>query len=114
MKAKAMKAGGAMTATAVNSSIAEEWLEGKAGEGDCRWLDGSCCIRVEEKWSIQDWRLLEHEVEEEASNPGTQGREPLHQGALRLQSKASLKDRARTGNEEVEGDGELNVFNTLI
>merc|ERR1711879_129729 len=85
----------------------EERFEGEAGQGHRRWADGSCSLRAEEERRIQDWWLREHEVEEEASNPGSQGSEPLHQGALRFQGKASVQDRARLGNEEVEGDGEL-------
>merc|ERR1712203_430539 len=75
--------------------------------GHCRRIDGSGSCRVEEERHGQAWRLPEFETEEEASNSSTQGRQPLHQGAMRVQGKAGLQDRACIGHEEVEGDGEL-------
>merc|ERR1712194_539437 len=71
--------------------------------------DGSGCSRAEEKWCIQAGWLLEFEVEEEARNPGTQGSESLHQGAMCLQGKAGLQNCARTGHEEAEDDGQLST-----
>merc|ERR1712203_382044 len=91
-----------------------ERLEGKTSEGHCRRIDGDRCFREEEEWSIQAWRVPQLETEKEASHPGTQRRESLYEGALRLQGKARLQDRACVGNEEVEGDGELNAFQSFV
>merc|ERR1712203_1096134 len=91
-----------------------ERLEGKTSEGHCRRIDGDRCFRVEEEWSIQAWRVPQPETEEEASHPGTQRRESIYQGALRLQGKARLQDRTCVGDEEVEGNGELNAFQRVL
>merc|ERR1711985_90608 len=58
----------------------------------------------EEVWRLQTWRYAEHEVEEQASNEGTQGHQPLHQGAVRFQGEACLEDCEVLRDEEAQGD----------
>ena len=48
------------------------------------------------------------EVEGEGRFRTEERHQPIHQGTLRLQSKASLEDGEGTRNEEVEGGFELN------
>ena len=52
--------------------------------------------------------VVELEVEEEARNSGKEGHQPIHQGTLRVQSQACLKDREGTCHEEAEGGFEFN------
>merc|ERR1711918_151781 len=64
-------------------------------------------VRAEEEWNFQDWWLLELEAQEEASSPCSQGHQPFHQGAMRVQGQASLQDCPCLAHEEVEGDDQL-------
>merc|ERR1712100_327073 len=68
-----------------------------------------CCLRRnQEERKLQASRNVELEVEEEARNTSKEGHQPIHQGALRVQSQACLKDREGTCHEEAEGGFELN------
>merc|ERR1712139_548814 len=58
----------------------------------------------EEVWRLQARRHAEHEAEEQASNEGTQGHQPFHQGAVRFQGEACLEDGEVLRNEEAQGD----------
>merc|ERR1711918_184543 len=62
----------------------------------------------QEERKLQACRHVELEVEEEASNSSQEGHQPIHQGTLRVQSQACLKDGEGTCHEEAEGCLELN------
>merc|ERR1711982_39036 len=47
------------------------------------------------------------ETQEEACDPCPQGSESFHQRAMRFQGEACFEDRARVGDEEVEGVNQL-------
>merc|ERR1719473_623344 len=98
----AMKSGG-LTQSAVYSSVADHWLEAKAGERRGGRHHGSGLGAAQEERHVQVRGHAQHEVEEEAGNRSPQGRQPFHQGAMRLQSKTRLQDRACVGHEEAEG-----------
>merc|ERR1712028_142074 len=76
-------------------------------EGCRDQLPGVGRFRAEEEWRLQDWWLLELEAQEEASSRSSQGNQPLHQGAMRVQGQASFQDCARLAHEEVQGDDQL-------
>merc|ERR1711941_119307 len=63
--------------------------------------------RVEEEWFLQARGCAQSEAQEEASDTSQERGEPIHKGTMRLQSQASVEDRAGIANEKVEGDGEL-------
>merc|ERR1712100_623455 len=86
----------------------DQRFEEQAGEG-CRRCSFRCCLRLDqEERKLQARRHVELEVEEEARHPSKEGHQSIHQGALRLQGQASLKDREGTCHEEIEGGFELN------
>merc|ERR1712224_470358 len=86
----------------------DQWFEEQASER-CRRVSLQCCLRRnQEERKLQACRHVELEVEEEARNSSKEGHQPFHQGALRVQSQACLKDRAGTCHEEAEGGFELN------
>merc|ERR1719379_2250025 len=58
----------------------------------------------EEVGVLQARRYAEHEVEEQAGNEGTQGHQPIHQRAMRVQGKACLEDGEVLRYEEAQGD----------
>merc|ERR1712146_583541 len=67
----------------------------------------SCGGRVEKERFFQTRRCVEHEAQEKASDASPQGCEPIHGGAMRFQSQASLEDSQGIAYEEVEGDDQL-------
>merc|ERR1712007_282299 len=62
---------------------------------------------AEEDWLLQTRWRAEHEAEEEASYPCPQGRQPVHQGTLRLQGQACVEDREGPPDEEAQGNDQL-------
>merc|ERR1711937_930803 len=58
----------------------------------------------EEVWVLQGRRYAEHEAEEQACHEGTQGHQPIHQGAVRFQGEACLEDGEVLRDEEAQGD----------
>merc|ERR1712093_543744 len=92
---KAMKAMKAMKADGV---------EDEGGEGCRGGADGCCCGAGEEVRLLQDCGHAQHEAEEQASHEGTQGRQPLHQGAVCVQGKACFEDSSLPSHEEAQGD----------
>merc|ERR1711976_749281 len=66
-------------------------------------------------WGAEEERLLQGcwrpqpEAQEEASSACPQGRQPIYEGAMRLQGQASFQDCARSAHEEAQGDGQLNL-----
>merc|ERR1712093_746806 len=52
------------------------------------------------------WRI-EHEAQEETRSSSSQGCEPLHERAVRLQSEASKQDGPGFADEEAQGDDQL-------
>merc|ERR1711879_1107660 len=79
--------------------------EGCEGRGGGHYDVGS--RGAEEEWLLQACWCAEHEVEEEARGCCPQGREPFHEGTLRLQGEASVKDRKGVSDEEAQGDDQL-------
>merc|ERR1712048_732646 len=59
-------------------------LEDLGSEGSDGGPDGNRRRRVEKDWLIQDRRHAESEAEDEESNASAEGREPIHEGTLRL------------------------------
>merc|ERR1711937_478602 len=76
--------------------------EGREGRRGC--IHGCGRGAGEEVRLLQVRGYAEHEVEEQASNEGTQGYQPLHQGAVRLQGEACLEDSEVLRDEEAQGD----------
>merc|ERR1711904_529449 len=68
------------------------------------YLDGGGRGAGEEVRVLQAWRYAEHEAEEQAGNEGTQGHQPIHQGAVRFQGEACLEDGEVLRDEEAQGD----------
>merc|ERR1712187_968447 len=54
-------------------------------------LHVGCSGAVEEERVLQVRRCIELEIEEEGRDASSQGRQPLHQGAMRLQGKACIQ-----------------------
>merc|ERR1712014_267503 len=86
------------------------WPESEGSEGHNGGLDGRGCRSIEEGWLLQDCRCAQLEAEAEACNTRSQGRQPLHERALRLQSETSIKDCEGTSDEEAQDTGELMMF----
>merc|ERR1712211_103664 len=82
-------------------------LETQGSQGCSRGCDGRGIGRIEKARFVQACLHARVEVEEEACNARAQRREPIHQGTLRLQSKARVQDGPRSRNEEVESCSEL-------
>merc|ERR1712216_288970 len=105
MKRKAaMKARGAMSQCCVHVSGRDNRHEDEGCEGCYGCTDGCGCGAGEEVRLLQACRHAQHEVEEQAGDQGTQGHQPLHQGALRFQGEACIQDRALPCPEEAQGD----------
>merc|ERR1711971_532697 len=88
-------------------------IEAEEREGCRRGLHVGGGNSGEKEWKVQGRRHAQFEVEGEACTPGTQGCEPFHQGALCVQSEASLEDREGLRHEEVEGCNQLRWFRWL-
>merc|ERR1712146_755656 len=73
----------------------------------------ACSGGAEEDWFLQTWWRVEHEAEEEASDPCPQGRQSVHQGTLRLQGQACFEDRQGVTDEEVQGNDQLSSVASL-
>merc|ERR1712100_674418 len=86
----------------------DQRFEEQAGEGCCRCSFRCGLRRDQEERKLQARRHVELEVEEEARHSSEEGHQPIHEGALRLQGKASIKDGEGTCHEEIEGGFELN------
>merc|ERR1712107_943889 len=63
--------------------------ESERSEGHNGGLDGRGCRSVEKGWLLEDCRCAQLEAEAETCNTRSQGRQPLHEGALCLQSETS-------------------------
>merc|ERR1739848_221746 len=83
------------------------WLEAEEREGCRRRLHVGGGSSSEEEWSVQGRWHAQFEVEGEACTCGPQGCEPIHQGALRVQSEACLENREGLRHEEAEGRNQL-------
>merc|ERR1712187_707505 len=108
----------------------ESWKEGTSHDSDCRIqvcgrIDrledlgserggggdvGSCGRSDEEDWLIQDRRHAQSEAEIKACDTSTEGREPIHERAVRLQSQACIQDSEGTSDEEAQGARELSMY----
>merc|ERR1739845_34190 len=84
----------------VPGSGGDDWLEDKAGEGPCRGLPGRGGEGVEEGRVLQGWGYDQLEIEEQARHSCAKGRQPVHQGALRLQGEAGVEESEGLCNEE--------------
>merc|ERR1719512_72890 len=110
MKGAAMKGAAAMSQNAVATAAAEAAgvrREAQAGEGRAERGRGPCRQGAEEERLLQAPGHPEHETGKEGRRACSQGREPLHQGALRLQGQACLQEGQGLGAEEAEGPCEL-------
>merc|ERR1712107_660405 len=69
----------------------DDRLEDLGSERGGRSDVGSCRRSDEKDWLIQDRGHAESEAEIEACDTSTEGREPIHERALRLQGQAASK-----------------------
>merc|ERR1711879_186510 len=83
------------------------WSESEGREGNNGGLDGRGSRSVEKGGLFQDCRSAQLEVEAETCNTRAQGRQSIHERALRLQGQAGIKDCEGTSDEEAENAGEL-------
>merc|ERR1740127_145029 len=88
-------------------SCRDDWPEGEGRQGRRGGLGRSRGRGVEEKWNVQACWRVELEVEEEACDASAQRCESFHQGAMRLQSQASVQDSEGVPHEETEGVDQL-------
>merc|ERR1711934_1126056 len=79
-------------------------LEDKGREGCRGCIHGRGRGTGEEVWLLQACGYAQHEAEEQAGHKGAQGRQPLHQGAVRFQGEACLENSALPSDEEAQGD----------
>merc|ERR1712216_543778 len=101
---KAMGAGGAMTQTGVFQSVAETTgLKTKDVKGVVDAFMGVAVEQVKKSGSFKLGGMLNMK-QEQAGNEGTQGHQPIHQGAMRFQGKACLEDGEVLRYEEAQGD----------
>merc|ERR1711904_477178 len=101
---KVMKTGGAMTQTGVYQSVAETTgLKTKDVKGVVDAFMG-VARAGEEVRLLQACRYAEHEAQEQTGNEGTQGHQPLHQGAVCFQGEACIEDSEVLRDEEAQGD----------
>merc|ERR1712054_177793 len=109
MKAtKAMRAkSSAMTATGACVCRRVYWSKGQTSETVRRSVHGACCLTAQSIWILQGGWRDQHEAETKTGEASKEGREPVYEGALRLQSKACFEDRSSPPNEEVQGDDQL-------
>merc|ERR1711945_10064 len=97
-----------LTASNVYKSVAETvGLKPKEVKIAVEAVMGVASGELKKHGSFQACWHARVEVEEEACNARAQRREPIHQGTLRLQSKARVQDGPRSRNEEVERCSEL-------
>merc|ERR1712178_544363 len=112
----------------------ESWKEGTSHDGDCRIQvrgrfdrfedlgserggrsDVGSCRRSDEKdWLIQDRGYAESEAEIKARDTSTEGREPIHERAMRLQSEAGIQDSEGSSDEKAQGTCELSNIQLVI
>merc|ERR1712187_857479 len=64
--------------------------------------DGGGGSSIEKGWFLQACRRAELEAQAEACNASAEGHQPVHEGALRLQSEAGIKDSKGVAIEEDE------------
>merc|ERR1712107_83376 len=109
---KAMKAAstGVMTATQAYGSVAETCgLKAKDVKAIIDGIDRRS-RPVEEDWFLQAWWRVELEAQEETCPTCSQGCQPVHQGAMRVQGEASEQNCQGFPNEETQGDDQLRWF----
>merc|ERR1711953_874438 len=85
------------------------WFESEGRKGNYGGLGGRGSRSVEKDWLLQDCRCAELEAQVETCDACAQGRQPIHERALRLQSQASIQDCEGTSDEKAESLGELMV-----
>merc|ERR1711924_167352 len=101
---KAMKTGGAMTQTGVFQSVAETTgLKTKEVKGVVDTYMGVAVEQVKKSGSFKFAGMLNMKLKN-AGHGGAQRRQPLHQGAVRLQGEACLEDSEVLRDEEAQGD----------
>merc|ERR1719428_2678963 len=64
-------------------------------------------MTVEEERVLQVRRCIELEIEEEGCDGSSQGHQPFHQGAMRLQGKACFQDSEGPRSQEIQGPCQL-------
>merc|ERR1711974_45445 len=85
----------------------DDWPEDEGCEGRSLGNDGRCFEGVKEIGLFQVGREAELEVEEEGCYASTEGREPLHQGAMCLQGQTGVEDCEGLRHEEAQGSHQL-------
>merc|ERR1712113_976451 len=63
----------------------------KGREGSCGGHGGYSSRSVEKGWFFQDCRCAQLEAKAETGSTCAQGRQPVHERAMRLQSQASIQ-----------------------
>merc|ERR1712137_585308 len=107
MKAKAMKSG-VLTQSQVIASVAEtNGLKNKQVKGVVDALFSVACGEIKKNGNFKLAGMLNLKLKKKAATPA-KGNQSIHQGALRVQGQASLKDCEGPCHEEVEGGIELN------
>merc|ERR1739843_58280 len=102
------KSGGVLTQSQVVASVAEtNGLKNKQVKGVIEALFAVACAEIKKNGNFKLAGMLNLKLKK-AGQPSEEGRQSIHQGALRLQSQACLQDCEGTRNEEVEGGFELN------
>merc|ERR1711953_829471 len=86
------------------------WFEDLGSERGSGGDVGSCGRSDEKDWLIQDRRHAQSEVEIKACDTSTEGREPIHERAVRLQSQACIQDSEGASDEEAQGARELSMY----
>merc|ERR1712060_72092 len=87
-----------------------DWLEDLGSEGGGGGDVGSCGRSDEKDWFLQDRRHAQSEAQIKACDTSAEGRESIHERALRLQSQASIQDSEGTADEEAQGACELSMY----
>merc|ERR1712048_756747 len=91
----------------------EHRFEGEGGEGRRGELHVGCSGAVEEERVLQVRRRVEFEAEEEARDASSQGRQPIHQRAMRFQGEACVSDREGPCTETIQRPGQLISLSSL-
>jgi nucleoid DNA-binding protein len=108
MKAKAAMKSGVLTQTRVIASVAEtNGLKNKQVTGVIEALFAVACAEIKKIGNFKLAGSLNLKLKKKPATPA-KGHQSIHQGALRLQGQASLKDSEGTCHEEIEGGFELN------
>merc|ERR1711957_442287 len=93
----------------VCSRCGESWPEVEGSESCCRRPPRRGGDGNKEKRIFQARRGFESEAQEPGGYEGTQGHQPVHQGAVCDQGEAGIQESDGEGDEKTERDGQLKV-----